>query len=99
MDRIGLSKEGKSQAGPEKEPLLTPPPAAALGREQHSSSGSGTGAFRPGTPLLLTLKEACGPETENCKMPKECKAFHALSAALCCFYHRRSFLGIKVGVV
>uniref|UniRef100_A0A8C3WNP2 BCAR3 adaptor protein, NSP family member n=1 Tax=Catagonus wagneri TaxID=51154 RepID=A0A8C3WNP2_9CETA len=28
-------------------------------------------------------------------MPKECKAFHALSAALCCFYHRRSFLGVK----
>ncbi|XP_005204328.1 breast cancer anti-estrogen resistance protein 3 homolog isoform X3 [Bos taurus] len=28
-------------------------------------------------------------------MPKECNAFHALSAALCCFYHRRSFLGVK----
>ncbi|XP_051041532.1 breast cancer anti-estrogen resistance protein 3 isoform X1 [Phodopus roborovskii] len=28
-------------------------------------------------------------------MPKECNAFHALSAALCCFYHRRSFLGGK----
>uniref|UniRef100_A0A8C6E6D5 BCAR3 adaptor protein, NSP family member n=1 Tax=Moschus moschiferus TaxID=68415 RepID=A0A8C6E6D5_MOSMO len=28
-------------------------------------------------------------------MPKECSAFHALSAALCCFYHRRSFLGVK----
>ncbi|XP_004689824.1 PREDICTED: breast cancer anti-estrogen resistance protein 3 isoform X2 [Condylura cristata] len=28
-------------------------------------------------------------------MPKECSAFHALSAALCCFYHRKSFLGLK----
>ncbi|XP_008835698.1 breast cancer anti-estrogen resistance protein 3 isoform X2 [Nannospalax galili] len=28
-------------------------------------------------------------------MPKECNAFHALSAALCCFYHRKSFLGVK----
>ncbi|XP_040088219.1 breast cancer anti-estrogen resistance protein 3 isoform X2 [Oryx dammah] len=28
-------------------------------------------------------------------MPKECNAFRALSAALCCFYHRRSFLGVK----
>ncbi|XP_070261730.1 breast cancer anti-estrogen resistance protein 3 isoform X3 [Myotis yumanensis] len=28
-------------------------------------------------------------------MPKECSAFHALSAALCCFYHRKSFLGVK----
>lgn len=31
-------------------------------------------------------------------MPKECSAFHALSAALCCFYHRKSFLGVKVSV-
>ncbi|XP_062960104.1 breast cancer anti-estrogen resistance protein 3 isoform X3 [Cynocephalus volans] len=28
-------------------------------------------------------------------MPKECSAFHAVSAALCCFYHRKSFIGIK----
>ncbi|XP_042540554.1 breast cancer anti-estrogen resistance protein 3 isoform X2 [Dipodomys spectabilis] len=28
-------------------------------------------------------------------MPKECNAFHTLSAALCCFYQRKSFLGIK----
>ncbi|KAM5269275.1 breast cancer anti-estrogen resistance protein 3 isoform 3-T9 [Hipposideros larvatus] len=28
-------------------------------------------------------------------MPKECNAFHTLSAALCCFYHRKSFLGVK----
>ncbi|XP_004635773.1 breast cancer anti-estrogen resistance protein 3 isoform X2 [Octodon degus] len=28
-------------------------------------------------------------------MPKECNAFHALSAALCCFYHRKSFIGVK----
>lgn len=32
------------------------------------------------------------------KMPKECSAFHALSAALCCFYQRKSFFGVKVGV-
>lgn len=31
-------------------------------------------------------------------MPKECSAFHALSAALCCFYQRKSFFGVKVGV-
>ncbi|XP_024421140.2 breast cancer anti-estrogen resistance protein 3 isoform X2 [Desmodus rotundus] len=28
-------------------------------------------------------------------MPKECNAFHTLSASLCCFYHRKSFLGVK----
>ncbi|XP_053446284.1 breast cancer anti-estrogen resistance protein 3 isoform X2 [Nycticebus coucang] len=28
-------------------------------------------------------------------MPKDCNAFHAVSAALCCFYHRKSFLGVK----
>ncbi|XP_004582098.2 breast cancer anti-estrogen resistance protein 3 isoform X2 [Ochotona princeps] len=28
-------------------------------------------------------------------MPKECNAFHALSAALCCFYHRKSLMGVK----
>ncbi|KAM5256307.1 breast cancer anti-estrogen resistance protein 3 isoform 2-T2 [Ctenodactylus gundi] len=28
-------------------------------------------------------------------MPKECNALHAFSAVLCCFYHRRSFIGIK----
>ncbi|XP_008072798.1 breast cancer anti-estrogen resistance protein 3 isoform X2 [Carlito syrichta] len=28
-------------------------------------------------------------------MPKECTAFHALSAALCCFYHRKSLIGVK----
>lgn len=32
------------------------------------------------------------------RMPKECSAFHALSAALCCFYQRKSFFGVKVGV-
>ncbi|XP_004451069.1 breast cancer anti-estrogen resistance protein 3 isoform X1 [Dasypus novemcinctus] len=28
-------------------------------------------------------------------MPKECSALQALSAALCCFYHRKSFFGVK----
>ncbi|XP_049628157.1 breast cancer anti-estrogen resistance protein 3 isoform X2 [Suncus etruscus] len=28
-------------------------------------------------------------------MPKECNAFHALSAALCCFYRSKTLLGVK----
>nr|KAF6443149.1 BCAR3 adaptor protein, NSP family member [Molossus molossus] len=28
-------------------------------------------------------------------MPEECNALHVLSAALCCFCHRKSFLGLK----
>ncbi|XP_038601734.1 breast cancer anti-estrogen resistance protein 3 isoform X2 [Tachyglossus aculeatus] len=28
-------------------------------------------------------------------MPKQCSAFHTLSAALCCFYHRKSVVGGK----
>lgn len=47
-------------------------------------------------PLPFDLKE--GVWCLGLTMPKECSAFHALSAALCCFYHRKSFFGVKVGV-
>ncbi|XP_076976347.1 breast cancer anti-estrogen resistance protein 3 isoform X2 [Tamandua tetradactyla] len=46
-------------------------------------------------PLSFYSKESVVLRTEDRKMPKECSALHTLSAALCCFYHRKSFFGVK----